>query len=87
MADVKAEAKAEVINITIKTSDGEVAFKIKKSTKMSKVFAAYAQKKGVPEGHYRFVLDGARIGNDVTAAEIGLEDGDSIDAYVEQLGG
>eukprot|EP00198_Chlamydomonas_reinhardtii_P008614 XP_001697951.1 ubiquitin-like protein [Chlamydomonas reinhardtii] len=83
MADVKAEA----INISIKSTDGEVNFKIKKSTRMGKVFSAFAQKKGVATNHYRFVFDGNRVGEDVTAAEVGLEDGDSIDAFVEQEGG
>ncbi|KAG2451684.1 hypothetical protein HYH02_003464 [Chlamydomonas schloesseri] len=82
-----AELKAEPINISIKSTDGEVNFKIKKSTRMGKVFSAFAQKKGVGEGHYRFVFDGQRVGNDVTAAEAGLEDGDTLDAFVEQQGG
>ena len=35
----------------------------------------------------RFVFDGARIDEAQTPASLGLEDGDQIDAMVEQLGG
>lgn len=35
----------------------------------------------------RFMFDGERIGEEHTPAALGLEDGDQIDAMVEQLGG
>ena len=33
------------------------------------------------------MFDGERIGQEHTPADLGLEDGDQIDAMVEQLGG
>ncbi|PNH04774.1 Ubiquinol oxidase 4, chloroplastic/chromoplastic [Tetrabaena socialis] len=52
MADENENIKPEVINITIKAQDGaEVQFRIKKSTKMGKVYEAYAQKKAMDPAH------------------------------------
>jgi len=65
----------------------EVLFKIKKTTKMEKVFNAYASKKGVAANSLRFLLDGDRIRGDQTPNDLDLEDGDQVDAVLEQLGG
>ena len=62
-------------------------FKIKKSTKMSKVFEAYAQRRGVAAGSIRFMLDGQRVQADKTADEAAIEDGDQLDALAQQTGG
>ena len=62
-------------------------FKIKKTTKMSKVFSAYATRKGVDSKSLRFLLDGERIGEDQTPKLLDLEDEDQIDCVLEQLGG
>ena len=35
----------------------------------------------------RFMFDGERIGDENTPADLGLEDGDQIDAMVTQIGG
>ncbi|EED93352.1 predicted protein, partial [Thalassiosira pseudonana CCMP1335] len=65
----------------------ETFFKIKRSTKMSKVFATYAGRKGVQEGSIRFLLDGERIPGDATPKTLELEDQDQIDCMLEQTGG
>ena len=65
----------------------ETMFKIKKSTKMSKVFKAYAQRKGVEEQSLRFLLDGERIDSDNTPKMLELEDEDQIDCVLQQTGG
>lgn len=44
----------------------EMFFKVKRTTKMSKVFDAYAGRKGVPSSTLRFFLDGDRINADDT---------------------
>ena len=62
-------------------------FKIKKSTKMSKVFKAYASRKGVEEGSLRFLLDGERISETDTPKMLELEDEDQIDCVLAQVGG
>ena len=65
----------------------ETMFKIKKSTKMSKVFKAYASRKGVEEGSLRFLLDGERISETDTPKMLELEDEDQIDCVLAQVGG
>lgn len=50
------------INLRVKDGAGqELVFKVKKSTKMMKIFDAYAQRKGLGVNHLRFTLDGKRI--------------------------
>ena len=61
-------------------------FKIKKSTKMSKVFKAYASRKGVEESALRFLLDGERISDTDTPKMLELEDEDQIDCVLQQVG-
>ena len=75
------------INIQYYQTGEETVFKIKKTTKMTKVFSAYAQRKGVESNSLRFLLDGERIADDQTPKTLELEDQDQIDCVLEQLGG
>jgi len=76
------------INIKCLTSTGEeVFFKIKNNTKLSKLQAAYANKVGKDVGSIRFLYDGNRINDDDTPASLDMDDGDTIDVMVEQVGG
>jgi small ubiquitin-related modifier len=78
----------EQITIRVKDQTGEeTMFKIKKSTKMSKVFSAYAQRKGVEASSIRFLLDGERINDTDTPKMLELEDEDQIDCVLQQVGG
>ena len=65
----------------------ETYFKIKKTTKMEKVFATYAQRKGVQAQSLRFLLDGERINGDQTPKQLEIDDQDQIDCMLEQMGG
>lgn len=65
----------------------ETFFKIKKTTKMQKVFETYATRKGVQVNSLRFLLDGDRITPDQTPKMLELEDQDQIDCVLEQTGG
>jgi len=60
---------------------------VKKTTKMSKVFDAYAQRKGVQRKALRFLLDGERIQDDQTPDDLDLDENDQIDCLLEQTGG
>ena len=62
-------------------------FKVKKTTRMEKVFNTYAQRKGVSMNSLRFLLDGERINADSTPKTLDLEDQDQIDCMLEQQGG
>lgn len=65
----------------------EVYFKVKKTTRMEKVFNSYATRKGVQLGALRFLIDGQRVHNNDTPAKLELEDQDQIDCMLEQQGG
>ena len=62
----------------------ETYFKVKMSTKMSKVFGAYAQLKGAPPTSLRFHIDGEplRFCHEETPRSLELEDQDQIECTV-----
>ena len=77
----------EGITITVKDQNGEeTMFKIKRGTKLGKVFHLFAQRKGIEMGQLIFMLDGERIGERDTPSSLGLEDEDQIDAILAQCG-
>jgi len=85
---VKPEGGPEPITIRVRDQTGEETFfKIKKTTKMSKVFETYASRKGVQSQSLRFLLDGERIEPFSTPADLDLDDQDQIDCMLEQSGG
>jgi len=85
---VKKEDANAPINIKVLSSTGEeVFFKIKRSTKLSKLQGAYATKVGKDVSSIRFLYDGQRIAEDETPDTLGMEDNDTIDVMVEQVGG
>ncbi|KAF9523326.1 ubiquitin-like protein [Crepidotus variabilis] len=84
----KVEDGNQTINIRVATSNGdEVFFKIKRSTKLSKLQGAYANKVGKDVGSIRFLYDGVRVNEDDTPHTLDMEDNDTIDVMVEQVGG
>ncbi|KZT58028.1 small ubiquitin-related modifier [Calocera cornea HHB12733] len=86
--EAKTEDATGPINVKVVTSTGdEVFFKIKRNTKMSKLKGAYAQRVGKDVQTIRFLYDGERLGEDDTPASLEMQDGDTIDVMVEQVGG
>ncbi|KAF8879583.1 ubiquitin-like protein [Infundibulicybe gibba] len=86
--DVKTEDSNAPINIKVVSASGdEVFFKIKRSTKLSKLQGAYASKVGKDVNSIRFLYDGSRINDDDTPSSLDMEDNDTIDVMVEQVGG
>ncbi|KII84867.1 hypothetical protein PLICRDRAFT_57377 [Plicaturopsis crispa FD-325 SS-3] len=85
---VKSEDANAPINVKVVSSVGEeVFFKIKRSTKLSKLQGAYANRVGKDVGSIRFLYDGARINDEDTPSSLDMEDNDTIDVMVEQVGG
>jgi len=84
----KVEDANAPINIKVLASSGEeVFFKIKRSTRLTKLQGAYANKVGKDVASIRFLYDGDRIGEDDTPASLEMDDNDTIDAMIEQVGG
>ena len=73
--------------ISIRTSCGEeTPFKVKTTTKLEKVFNAFATRKGVAAIDLHFLFDGSRVRRDQTPADIGMADGDQLDCMLVQQG-
>jgi len=91
MADTTSstqELGEDVITLRVKDQTGdEMFFKVKKTTKMQKIFDAYAQRRGIQTTALRFVLDGERLAPDVTPKMLELEENDQIDVMLETVGG
>ncbi|EDO45837.1 predicted protein, partial [Nematostella vectensis] len=67
--------------------NSEVHFKIKKTTQLKKLKAAYCDRQGVQMNSVRFLFDGQRINDDQTPKQLEMEDDDVIEVYQEQTGG
>ena len=73
------------INIQVVTNPGVVEvlfFKVLQSTKMGKMFRAYAKKNKLPLVRLMFLVDGKVIDENKTVQFYGLEDQDQIDCHV-----
>ena len=79
-----------VMHITVRLGGSESSkteFKIKRKTKMGKVFKAFAKVTNKPIATLRFMYDGDRILADQTPKMLEMESGDQVDAFIEQEGG
>ena len=75
------------LNIRLRDQTGEETFfKVKTTTKLDKVFNAYATRKDVCATSLRFFVDGAGVRGDQTPAGIDMEEGDMLDCMAEQGG-
>jgi len=78
----------EAMQLTIRDQNGDhVQFRVRKSTKFSKIFKAYGKKKGLKTDSMKFQYDGETLLGDKTPADHGIEDGEQIDVTVSQDGG
>ncbi|WVF70979.1 hypothetical protein IAT40_005775 [Kwoniella sp. CBS 6097] len=83
--EAKPKPEDNTLNIKIVSTNGdEVFFKIKKTTKLNKLKSAYADRVGTDVNSIRLLFDGQRILDDQTAADLELEDGDSIEVLLER---
>ncbi|SJL11500.1 uncharacterized protein ARMOST_14904 [Armillaria ostoyae] len=77
------------ININIQTDDGtKITVLVRRDTKFSKVFQAAEKNSGKSQARtFKFTYEGKRIQKEETPAEVDMEDGDTIDAHLGQVGG
>ncbi|AOW06779.1 ubiquitin-related domain-containing protein [Yarrowia lipolytica] len=78
---------SEHVNIKVTDSSSEIFFKIKKSTQLKKLIDAFCQRQGKQKSSLRFLYDGQRVTDTDTPETLQIEDGDTIEAHQEQLGG
>eukprot|EP00004_Rigifila_ramosa_P023027 TRINITY_DN6400_c0_g1_i1.p1 TRINITY_DN6400_c0_g1~~TRINITY_DN6400_c0_g1_i1.p1 ORF type:complete len:108 (+),score=24.10 TRINITY_DN6400_c0_g1_i1:24-326(+) len=83
------EGEGQKITIRVRDANGEeIFFKVKNTTKMSKVFKAYAERKGVRPETMRFMgSDGKAINAEHTPKLLGFEDEETIEVAQAQVGG
>lgn len=82
-----SQSAGETITLIVKDQAGEMTFfKVKRTTKMAKVFEAYAERKGVGADTLLFNVDGQRLREDDTAWGLDLEDQDQIECLLQQRG-
>ena len=75
-------------HITLRVKDqNEVFFRIKKSVPLKMLMDGYCVRKHVQLDTFVFMIDGRRLRPEQTPNEVGLEDGDEIDAFTHQVGG
>jgi small ubiquitin-related modifier len=85
--DIKGD-KPEVVTLKLRNADGaETIFKVKWTTKFSKIMEAYCKKFGLEQGGIRLVFDGSRLDEHESPESANLEDGDVIEVRTFMIGG
>lgn len=68
-------------------AQGEIVFKVKRTTKFKRVLQAFCDRKGWQPQQVRFAFDGQRVDDEMSPDDLGMEHNDCIDAFLEQVGG
>jgi len=66
-----ATAVPEHLNIKVTDNQNEVFFKIKRSTKLEKLMAAFCERQGKAPSSVRFLFEGQRVQPEETPADVG----------------
>jgi len=77
----------EKIHIKIVYRDQSVMFNTKKGKPLVRAFNAFADRINMELGQLRFHYDELRLRPENTPAELGMKDGDEIDAHLMHIGG
>ncbi|GFY92960.1 small ubiquitin-like modifier 1 [Actinidia rufa] len=86
--NVGDQSQSNQINIKVKSQEGnEVFFRIKRSTQLRKLMTAYCDRQSMDVNSIVFLFDGQRIKAEQTPDQLGMEDGDEVDAMLHQTGG
>jgi len=75
------------LNLVINYEGQHITVKVKPNMPFRKIFEAAEKRFGKDSGTFRFVYDGNRLRADGTPAEASMEEGDVIDAVLQQVGG
>jgi len=86
-ADVKPKLDNQINLKVVGPANQEVHFRVKKTSALRKLMSAYCERQGQDVSALEFLFDGDRIRPEQTPEELEMEDGDSIDAMVKQVGG
>ncbi|KAI6043650.1 ubiquitin-related domain-containing protein [Pisolithus marmoratus] len=86
MAEEHDDVKPK-LNLIVNHEGTHITVKVKPNMPLKKIFDATEKRFGKEPGTFKFVFEGNRLNPTATPASIGMEDGDMIDAVLEQLGG
>jgi hypothetical protein len=84
---VEGDEVSEVLMIKLMDQIGQIEFKVKKTTLMSKIFKSFYDKRGIQHGSVKFMFDGLSVHESSTPKTMEMEDGDQIDIMQFQTGG
>ena len=86
--EVEKTTTSTHINLQLTDQDGLVEhLNIPKNTPLSKVMSAYCEREIVRLVSKKFIFEGNRINDTDTPTSLGMEEGDGIDVFQEQIGG
>ncbi|KAJ4396960.1 SUMO protein smt3 [Gnomoniopsis smithogilvyi] len=83
----KAQGAKQIELRVVDQQSNEVIFKIKTTTKLGKIATAFTERQNATMGSLRFLFEGHRIVDTDTPESLEMNDGDTIEAHAEQLGG
>ncbi|KAH7886588.1 ubiquitin-related domain-containing protein [Phlebopus sp. FC_14] len=83
----EAEDVKPKLNLVINYEGNHITVKVKPNMPFKKIFDAAEKRFGKDSNTFKFVFEGKRLNAADTPAEMDMEDGDMIDAVLEQLGG
>ncbi|CAA2956105.1 small ubiquitin-related modifier 1-like isoform X2 [Olea europaea var. sylvestris] len=84
----KPGLNSSFINIGVHSQEADVVFfRIKRTTQLKKLMNAYCDKRDRDIVYFEFLLNGDRIKGEQTPNELGMKDGDQIDAFTHCDGG
>lgn len=79
---------SSTMSIKVKDRDNnEVLFKVKPTTKFSKMFDAFCSKMKINVDDVRFLFDGARLRGEQCPNDVAMEDEDEVDCFAFMTGG
>jgi hypothetical protein len=77
-----------IIHVVLKDQAGDnTTFKVKPTTRFEKLINVYAKQHGKAVETFRFFFEGQRIQKTDTPESLGMDDGNMVDVFLEQLGG
>ncbi|KAK0111208.1 Small ubiquitin- modifier 1 [Cadophora gregata] len=86
--EAKPEQMIAALEVKIRDQqENDTLFKIKKHTKFGKVFDAYCDRQSLGRNTVRFLIEGTRVQDNEIPEDLDLENGDVIQAMLEQVGG
>jgi small ubiquitin-related modifier len=96
-APTGASADPNILNLKVVSPGDEMHLRVKQTTKLIKIYKAVADRKGMPgptgDGTaneslaFRLLFDGERLNPSLTPADYNMEEGDTIDYFVQAEGG